>query len=298
MDFISKDHHTTYPAISPLQANLSGKSVLITGASKGVGRATALSFARAGASHIAIGARSPLSTLTTELLSAAQKAGRTTVPKIVELDLDVTSLESVSSAATKISQEFEGSLDILINNAGALSPFLPLLETDPDAWWRDYEVNVKGTYLTTRAFIPLLQNSQLRTIINVTSVGATLLSPGASAYGTSKLAILRFAEFVNVDYGAGDRGILCFCVHPGGVKTELSLTMPDEYAVFLGDEPELPGDSLVWLTKQRREWLAGRYVSVNWDVEELEKKREVVEQAELLKVRLAVNPFDASTSSS
>ncbi|KAF2795757.1 oxidoreductase-like protein [Melanomma pulvis-pyrius CBS 109.77] len=284
-------HSDTYPAIDPTKADLSGKYVLITGASKGVGKAAAISYAQAGASGIAIGARSPLEQVSQQMLAAAKKAGRNP-PNIVTLQLDVTSGASVSAALAQVSAAFSGRLDILINNAGYLSPFAPIADTDPDDWWRDWEVNVKGVYLMTRAFIPLLARSAARTVVNITSIGAHVPVPGASAYAPAKLAVLRFSEYINSDHAA--EGILAFSVHPGGVKTELALGMPEALHALLVDEVELAADSLVWLTRERREWLAGRYVSVNWDVEELEGRKEDILRGDLLKVRMAVNAFPSA----
>lgn len=223
--------------------------------------------------------------------AAAKKAGRKE-PKIVTIQLDVTSIASVSAAASQVSDAFDGSLDILINNAGYLSTFAPIAETDPEEWWRDWEVNVKGVYLMTRAFIPLLARSASRTIINITSIGALISAPGASAYSPGKLAVLRFSEYINSDHAK--EGILAFSVHPGGVKTELALGMPEELHHLLVDKVELAGDTLVWLTSERREWLAGRYVSVTWDVEELEGRKEDILRGDLLKVRMAVNAFPSA----
>lgn len=110
---------------------------------------------------------------------------------------------------------------------------------------------------------------------------------GGSAYQSGKLAILRFGEFVMTEYG--DQGILCFGIHPGGVMTDLSYrTLPKEFHKLLQDTPQLAGDSIVWLTGKRREWLAGRYVSTTWDMEELEGKKGEIEEGDLLKVRMAV----------
>ncbi|KAF2265252.1 oxidoreductase-like protein [Lojkania enalia] len=286
-DFTPTTHHTTYPFISPSNFSLRGKTVLITGASKGVGLATAISFAQAGASCIGLAARSALSSTTHAVQIAAQQSGHP-APKILALTLDVTDQESVRAAKARLEDEF-ARLDILINNAGSLSPFVPLASTSPEAWWSDFEVNVKGVYLMTSIFLPLLCSApdSLRTVINMSSIGAHLLVPGASAYQTTKLAVLRFSEFVSVDHG--DEGVLCYSVHPGGVKTELAVGMPEAYHGLLVDDPELAGDTLVWLSGVRRDWLAGRYVSANWDMEELEGRKEEVVKGDLLKVRMAVN---------
>ncbi|KAF2714940.1 oxidoreductase-like protein [Pleomassaria siparia CBS 279.74] len=283
-----KFRHDTYPAIDPTKADLSGKYVFITGASKGVGKAAAISYAQAGASGIALGARSPLEEVAKEVVAAARKANRKE-PQVLTLQLDVTSVKSVADAAAEVSKAFDDRLDILVNNAGYLSSFVPIVESDPDEWWRDWEVNVKGVYLMTRAFIPLLLRNASKIIINMTSLGAHMFPPGGSSYCSGKLAVLRFSEFVNDDYAKED--ILAISVHPGGVKTELALNMPDFMHSYLVDEPELAADALVWLTSERREWLKGRYVTVNWDVEELEGRKEDILKGDLLKVRMAVNLF-------
>jgi NAD(P)-dependent dehydrogenase (short-subunit alcohol dehydrogenase family) len=203
---------------------------------------------------------------------------------VLALPLDVTSRTSVESAFTTVSAAFSSRLDILINNAGYLSSFNGIPGTDPDEWWRDWEVNVKGTYLVTRAFWPLLLRSDLKIILNVSSIAAIYMPPHGSAYGTTKLAMLRFTEYI-------DQDMLAIAVHPGTMDTELARGMPEMYRAFFTDSPELAGDTFVWLGAQRREWLGGRYVSVNWDMEELEGRREEVVSGDLLKVRLAVNLF-------
>ncbi|KAF2120308.1 oxidoreductase-like protein [Lophiotrema nucula] len=282
--------HDTYEYISTKKANLEGRYVFITGASKGLGKTTALSFAAAGASGIALGARSSLSSVETAIQDAAKQAGRP-APQVISVQLDVTNRKSVETAATKVKDAFGGKLDILINNAGYLSAWNSIAESDPDEWWKDYEVNVKGTYLVTRSFVPLLTstNKGLKTIINITSTGGLVLFPGASAYQSAKFAVMRFTEFVNKDHG--EQGVICFCVHPGGVKTELAHGMPEFMHELLVDTPELAADSLVWLTKERREWLAGRYLNLQWDMEELLAKRTEIEKGDLLKNRLAINSF-------
>ncbi|KIV90907.1 hypothetical protein PV10_05509 [Exophiala mesophila] len=282
--FIPKLHHDSYPFIDSSKADLSGKSVLISGASKGIGRATAISFAKGGASKIAILARSDLSAVNQELLDAAKKAGRAE-PKILQLKADVCKRAEVEQAAQKVAAEF-GTLDILINNAGYLEGFLPMAETDPDEWWYTFEINVKGVYLMTRSFLPLVLKSQDKTIVSISSVGAHLTTPGASSYQTTKSVLLRLNDFLQVEYG--DQGLLAYGIHPGGVATELAKTMPEYLHASLTDTPELAGDTLVFLTQERREWLADRYVMVNWDMQEFFDRKDEIVQKDLLKVRLCL----------
>ncbi|KAI1328393.1 NAD(P)-binding protein [Xylariaceae sp. FL0255] len=274
-----KYHTDTYPYISPEKIDLSGKSVFIAGASKGIGRETALTYAKAGASKIAIGARSDLTSLAEEI----KKAARGT-PQVLSLSIDVTSEESVKACADKIEAEFGGALDILICNAGYLEEWLPVAESNPTEWWKTYEINVKGTYLLNRFFIPLLLKSELKTSIITSSFGALSVSPNASGYQSSKFAVARLAEHIALENS--DKGLTCYAIHPGGVKTELAFNMPKAMHAVLVDEPALPADTIVWLTKESRTWLNGRFVPVNWDMEELLTKKDTIVDGNLFKFRV------------
>ncbi|KAI1189827.1 hypothetical protein F5B17DRAFT_157519 [Nemania serpens] len=278
-------HRDTYPFLSLDKTDLSGKSVFVAGASKGIGKETALALAKAGCSKIAIGARSDISSLAKELSKAATDAGRS-VPQVVSLKLDVTSEESVQAAADQIGQAFGGALDVLVCNAGSLEPWHPLAESTPADWWQTYEINVKGTYLLNRYFIPLLLKSETKTSILVSSYGALGVRSGASGYQSSKFAVCRIAEFIAAEYE--EQGIVCFSIHPGGVKTELAHNMPEAMWQYLVDEPALPAHTIVWLSKEHRPWLNGRFVSVTWDMEELEGKKDEIVKGDLFKFRMVV----------
>ncbi|KAI0967406.1 NAD(P)-binding protein [Xylaria arbuscula] len=275
-------HKDTYPYISPEKADLSGKSVFIAGASKGIGKETALSYAKAGCTKIAIGARSDLTSLAEEIKTVSNGT-----PHVVSLKLDVVSEESVEAAANIISKEFGGALDILICNAGYLEERKPMTESKPDEWWSTWEINVKGPYLLNRFFIPLLLKSELKTSILTSSAGATVTWPGASGYQSTKFAVCRLAEFIAVEYGS--EGLVCYPLHPGAIKTELASKMPKDLHVHLSDKLALPADTTVWLTKEHRPWLNGRLVSVAWDMEELLGKKDMIVKDNLLKFRLATS---------
>ena len=214
-------HKDTYPAIDSGKADLTGKSVFISGGSKGIGKATTLSFAKAGASFIAVGARSNLQPLEKAVHDAAVSAGKKP-PQFLPISLDVTSKESVEDAAAEVKRAF-GKLDILINNAGVVEAPVPIADGDPDIWWNTWIINLRGPYLVTRAFLPLLLKGEYKTIVITNSVGAFGTLPGLSAYQSGKLALLRFADFVNREYG--DKGILIYSIHPGSVLTEIFDTM-------------------------------------------------------------------------
>lgn len=261
---------------------MSGKAVLVTGASRGVGKAMAISYAKAGVSNIALLARSDLTSIVKEVEEAAAKVNRKK-PNVITIQCDITKVDDCANAAKSVEENF-GRLDILINNAGYMASWQKIHKSDPDEWWRTFEINVKGMYLMCRAFLPILLKGGDKTIVTTTSAGAIVTFDGASAYQTTKTTELRINDFLSQEYGK--EGLLAYAIHPGGVKTELASTLPEWMLPYIKDEPDLPGDTIVWLTKERRLWLADRYISCQWDMEELESKRKHIEDNNLLRVRL------------
>jgi len=281
------NRHDTYPAISPSLADLRGKSVFITGASKGCGRATAVEFAKAGCTRIAVAARSDLTDVVAAVKAAArgkdEDAGEM---RVVAVNLDVTSADSMAAAAATVSEAFGGVVDVVVANAGYLEAWAPMHEADADDWWASWEVNVKGVYLTAKHFAPMLLKSETKLFVAVSSIGAHLIRKHASSYHINKLAVIRFVEYMQEEYA--DEGIVAVSVHPGGVKTDLALSMPDFMHELLVDTPELFADSIVWLADKRREWLGGRFINACWDLGELEGKKEEVVGRDLFKFRMTV----------
>lgn len=215
-DVTSVVHSDTYAAIDPTRADLSGKTIFVSGGSKGFGRATALAFAKAGASQIAVGARSDMPQLAQDVEAAAKSAGRSP-PKFLPLKLDLEDRKSIDDVAAVVEAEF-GRLDILVNNAGT-TDFGLLLEADPDKWWQVLTTNLRGPYWLTRALLPLILKGGEKYIVNVASVGALLVTPTLSAYQTSKFALLRLSEFIDAEHSS--QGVTSFCIHPGNAPTDL-----------------------------------------------------------------------------
>ncbi|CAO1601214.1 hypothetical protein XANCAGTX0491_004881 [Xanthoria calcicola] len=287
--FTATLRHDTYPAIDPTRSKPSyrDKRVLITGAGKGLGRSIAISYAKAGASHIAITARSHPEALAVcaDAVEAAKRNGEHK-PQMFPLVMDLCDRGSLNTAASTIDSTW-GRLDILINNAGYLAPFAPVADGDEEDWWRTWEVNVRGVYWVTKALLPLMLKGGDKTIINLTSIGALALTPGASAYQPSKLAVMRLTEYFMVDYE--EQGLLSYSVHPATVATKLTRGMPDSMVEAICiDTPELAGDTIAWLTSQRKDWLAGRYVSCNWDMTEVFARRDEIVEKDLLKLKMAL----------
>lgn len=289
------EHHGLYPAIDPamaLKGSASGKIIFLSGASQGIGQATAVAFAQAGAAAIYITARSERALQETqnkvlEANPAAQCAYRL---------CDVTDDLQVKAAIDDCAAKF-GGIDVADANAGYLGKWVKITESDPASWWRSWEINIKGSYHLIRHAVPhLIHSAQKHAatggsgghLVLISSVGAQLLTPGASDYQASKHAINRLCEFVNVDHGAD--GVKCFAVHPGGVATALARNMPDAMHEHLVDSPDLAAGFIVWLSSGEADWAAGRYLSANWDVTELGRLRESVLRNDLMVNRLRAKP--------
>jgi len=285
------EHHSQYPAIDPnsdLKGSASGKTVFLTGASRGIGQAVAIAFAQAGAGAVYITARTEKA-LNETRIKIGEANPQTECRYMV---CDVTSADQVRAAVDDCVSNF-GGIDIADANAGYLDKWRKIGESDIESWWYSWEVNMKGSYLVARYCIPHLVESAKKQFANGTSgghlilmssVGAQLLMPGASDYQTSKHAVNRLCEFINVDHG-GD-GIKCFAVHPGGVSTELARHMPVEIHQYLTDKPELAAGFIVWLCSGRADWARGRYLSSNWDVNELLQMKDQIINDDLLVNRL------------
>ncbi|KZT03034.1 NAD(P)-binding protein [Laetiporus sulphureus 93-53] len=252
VDFVNVKHHDTYPAIDPAKADLKGK-VVVTGASKGIGKAIALAFAQAGVSGLVLLARSDMNAVKA-VCEAAQRPGQSLRALIVHCD--ITNIEHVSAASNIVKDTF-GRLDILVNNAGV------------------YTISNRGTYHVTREFLPLLiECGGDKTIINLNSVAAHLLQPRFSAYESSKPVLLRFTELVMAEYS--ENGILAYSVHPGAIASDMSVTMPDMKHLIL-DTPEIASHTTVWLARCHL-----------WDMDELLAKKKQIVDGDKLKVRMVV----------
>ncbi|KAI0267850.1 NAD-P-binding protein [Gloeopeniophorella convolvens] len=257
------NHHDVYPVIDPqphFQAQtFKGKVVFVTGASRGIGRETALHFARAGA-HVAISARVQTTLDETKSIILAE------VPSadVLVLPVDVKS-SSDAEAAIRATVERYGRLDVLIANAGAANPFNQLLgEQDADKWWDIMEVNLRGVFNFVRAALPSLQKTN-GYIFAISSVGAQLRHPRASDYSISKFAVNRLVEYIALEYPQ----VKAFSLHPGGIETQIVADAQLVLPIF--DTLQLPACTMLYLASGKADWLNGRYISSTWDLGEVER---------------------------
>ncbi|KZV60411.1 NAD-P-binding protein [Peniophora sp. CONT] len=259
--------HGVYPAIDPSTAyssqSLKGKALFITGASRGIGRTTALTFAQAGAS-VAIAARSSAALDETKAL-ILEEVPQAKVEKFV---VDVTKAEEVEAAIDATAKAF-GSLDFVIANAGYINPCdTPMEDRTSVEWWRTFEINVLGVFNTVRPALKHLKKAE-GYFIAVTSIGAQFRSPNCSDYQTSKHAINRLVELIALENTA-IRGV--FSLNPGAVDTLMAKTsgLEEIKGVQFIDPPELAASTMLYLCSGKADWLNSRYVDVNWDLGQVE----------------------------
>jgi NAD(P)-dependent dehydrogenase (short-subunit alcohol dehydrogenase family) len=212
-------HSAPHPAISPTRQENSakGKSIVITGGGTGIGASIAHAFAVAGSTEIAI-----LSRRQTKLSETAQ-AIQTAIPdtKILTLSTDVTDVASVNNAFEEILKTF-GRIDVLVNNAGAISAFAPAATSDLADWWAAYETNVKGSLVVAQAFLRTARKGSI--LLNITTglVHMPVMIPGMSAYVSSKLATAKVFNYI----ASENPDIHVFNLQPGAIKTDLNNQAP------------------------------------------------------------------------
>lgn len=286
-------HHARYDAIDPqsvLKDSAAGKVIFIAGASRGIGQATAVAFAEAGASAVYLTARSQEALKETQNL--VKKANPDT--HCAYSVCDVTDVSQVEAAVKDCIARF-GGIDVADANAGYLGPWVKIGASDPEGWWRNWEVNMRGSYHVIRYTLPhLVESAKTRAsegrsgghLILISSIGAQFVMPGASDYQTSKHAINRLCEFVQRDHD--EDGIKCFAMHPGGIATDLGHNMPAHMHEHLVDDPDLAASFAVWLCSGDADWAKGRYLSANWDVGEF-----IALKTEILRDDLLVNRLRA-----
>ena len=188
----------------------SGKTVLITGASQGIGSATAQHLASLGANVV----------LTARSADALEQLAAQIGPQAKAIACDVSDYDQVKAAVDLALAHF-GSLDILVNNAGLLAPVHRLLDCAPADWDKVIDVNVKGVFYMMHAALPIMIGQGGGTIINISSGAAYGVLEGWSHYCASKAAVLQLTRSGHEEYG--DQGIICLGLSPGTVATEMQV---------------------------------------------------------------------------
>jgi 3-oxoacyl-[acyl-carrier protein] reductase len=247
---IRRRHRVSEPGSET--GRLEGKVALVTGASSGLGRATAIAFARAGA-DVALVARSQR-----ELESAEEeisKIGR----RALTLSVDLAS-EDETTAAVGRTVEALGRIDVLVNAAGTDSPGT-VEKLDVEGWDRTLAVNLRAPFLLSKAAFPRMREAGGGTIVNVSSVAGKKGWANASAYCASKFGLTGFTEAL-ADEGK-EHGIRAIVLYPGAMATNWGAFSPEERQEGETNEapptrvlpPERVADLIAWLAASPPEFV-------------------------------------------
>lgn len=194
--------------------DLKNKNALITGAGKGIGKAIAIALAKEGVNVILISrTQADVDQLGAEISNLGVKT--------LALSADVSDITSINTAVEKALAEFTN-IDILINNAG-IAAFGKFLELEPTAWEKIIQVNLMGTYYTTRAVLPNMIERQTGDIINISSTAGLNGNALTSAYSASKFAVMGLTDSLMQEMRK--HNIRVTALTPSTVATDLALDL-------------------------------------------------------------------------
>lgn len=194
-------------------SEIKNKVVIITGASSGLGEATARHLAKNGAKLMLAARREDR---LKDLVSEIQQDGGTAKYQVT----DVTDKSQVEALA-KATKDAYGQIDVLVNNAG-LMPLSPLAETKIDEWDRMVDVNIKGVLYSIAAVMPVMLQQESGHIINISSVAGHKVFPAGAVYCATKFAVKAISEGIRLE---SDGKIRSTNISPGAVDTELTNTI-------------------------------------------------------------------------
>lgn len=266
-------------------SDLKGQVAIVTGGGRGTGRAFAQALAKAGAS-VAVTARTKSEL--EETVDLIQSSGGWAIA----IPADISDPSAVERVARTAESEL-GSLDILINNAGVTGPITAEWEADPIDWWRTIEINLRGTYLMTRAVLPSMVSRSRGRIINITSAVTLRTIPYFSAYTVSKAAIIYYTQ--NLAGQVQSHGISVFAYHPGGPETEMSRYLAESSDVHdsVGDifrglyendahtPMEVPVRDVMRMAMGKSDALTGRFLIPTDDQEEMLARADEIKDNDL-----------------
>ena len=271
-----------------MSGRLDGQVALVTGGGRGVGRAIGVALGSAGA-------RGALASRSQDELVEAAEAVAAGGGLARGWALDVTDLGAVAKVVEEAEAEL-GPVTLLVNNAGTAHVPGPLWEVDPDDWWRDLEVHVRGAFSCCRVVLPGMTRRRQGRVVNIGSLAGARDEPHVSAYACAKAAYFRLTGALAAET-AGD-GLTVLCVSPGLVRTrmveesllgEAGRRWRPQIAAIPAEEytpDRRVGDLLVRIAAGDADPLTGRFLHAGEDLDELLADAARIAADDLLTLRL------------
>ncbi len=237
--------------------DMNGKTVVITGASRGIGAAAVRTFAAAGA-NVALLAR------TGDAIGAiAREIG----DRALAVTCDVSSWSQVKAAVDQAAWRF-GGIDVLVNNAGVIEPISMLRKSDPAAWSKAFDINLKGVYHGMRAVVPLMRERGSGTVLTVGSGAAHNALEGWSHYCASKAAVHMMTKALHKEEARA--GVRAMTLSPGTVATEMQREIKvsgvNPVSAMKWEDhisPDWPAQALLWMCSPEADDFLGGEVVLN-----------------------------------
>ncbi|KAI4597876.1 hypothetical protein KJ359_004153 [Pestalotiopsis sp. 9143b] len=274
-------HSKGYPAIAPTRPELSvkGKTVLVTGGGSGIGAETARYFAQAGATRIALLGRREQPLLDTK----ASILDKFPSIEVFTASTDVTKKPEVDAAF----DQFLGGgrkLDILISAAAVIGPQESVTEADPDGFLKGIEQNLAGSLYVARAFARYA--APKATAVDVSSSAAHVNFGMCASYSIAKWAVYRLWDMLAFQFP----DLRVFHIQPGIVDTAMNRSTGPAGGIAAAGHEDDAGFS-VWLASPEADFLKGKFLWTNWDVEELKTKADDIQKGNMLNIDLVGWPF-------
>ncbi|TBR45064.1 3-oxoacyl-ACP reductase FabG [Marinomonas agarivorans] len=237
-----------------------GKIALVTGATRGIGKAIALSLSQQGAIVLGTATSESGAESISTYLSESGNAGKGYV-------LDVASAESVDAVIKAISAEF-GAPTILINNAGITRDNLMLRMKDEE-WDAVINTNLSSVYRVTKACMRGMTKAKFGRIVNISSVVGSMGNPGQANYSAAKAGLEGFSRSLAAEIAS--RGITVNCIAPGFIETDMTKVLPEEHKATLIEkvpasrlgQPEEIAAAVTFLASESAGYITGETLHVN-----------------------------------
>ena len=237
---------------------MEGLVAIVTGASRGLGRAIAKEYGREGA-KVMLTARPHSPTGLPGTVDETAHGIRQAGGEALALPCDAADNEQVHAMVQRVTEEY-GQIDVLVNNAGLMIPGEPFLDIDPERWNELMAVNVSGPYLTCRHVVPVMMRQRRGSIVNIGSGAGMKPRSGGTVYCSSKAALHMFSLCLAEEVREYD--IAVNVLNPGAMRSEGSSVIPwAQHDWHERIEPEVVGPSAVCLALQSASTFTGRIAS-------------------------------------